>query len=332
MISKKPEKHFTSTNPAPERELIHRLNQRYKQEWDRAERLQAELNDIHQSKTWRVFSWLRTLRKKLIRPTPGEAKTSIAPMRALEPASGPPTEKVSILIPFRDGVSLLRNLLRSLRGTTYRRYEILLIDNGSTCRQMWRFLQRLQEKKRIRVMSAAGPFDFARLCNRGAKMARGHFLLFLNNDMEVLSPDWLEQLLLLGQQTRVGVTGATLLYPDGTIQHAGLFPAKCAGGWTHLYRGCPGDHLGDQGELWRVREVPAVTGACLLIRRGLFEELGGFSERYPIIGNDVDLCCRVRQRGLAVGITPYARLLHYESLSRGYSREVDADFGSLHGT
>ena len=133
--------------------------------------------------------------------------------------------------------------------------------------------------------------------------AGGDYLLFLNNDTEVLDPDWLEQLLRLGCRADVGIVGATLLYPDLTLQHVGIFPQD-RGRWSHAYRGLPHDHPGEHGELRGTRTVPAVTGACLLIGRALFSDLGGFDEKYGLTFNDVDLCCRVRERDLKVAVGP----------------------------
>src|SRR5207247_2237957 len=128
--------------------------------------------------------------------------------------------KVSILIPFKDHPGLLRNCLRSLRRGSYRRLEILLLDNGSATPQMRRYLGHMKRRRGFRVIACPGPFHFSQICNRGAHQARGDYLLFLNNDVEVLTADWLEQMLRLAEHPRVGVVGATLLYPDGTIQHA----------------------------------------------------------------------------------------------------------------
>jgi GT2 family glycosyltransferase len=236
----------------------------------------------------------------------------------LPPASG----TVSIIIPFRDRVGLLRNCLRGLRRTSYRRCEVILVDNGSTCSRTRRYLSRLQGRKRLRVISCAGDFNFSRLCNRGAAEARGDYLLFLNSDIEVVHPDWLERLLEAAGHPRIGIVGATLLYPDGTLQHAGIFPLA-AGEWTHAHRGLSADATA-YPELSQLRAVPAVTAACLLMRRDRFRELGGFDERLAVTCNDVDLCCRARARGLLVAITPHARLVHYESLSRGYAAETPA--------
>jgi GT2 family glycosyltransferase len=165
-----------------------------------------------------------------------------------------------------------------------------------------------------------GPFNFSRLCNEGARQAQGDYLLFLNNDTEVLHPDWLERMLRLANRPDVGVVGATLLYPDGTLQHAGLFPRR-DGQWIHGYRNLPADAPGDQGELAHVRTVPAVTGACMMLGRDFFWTLGGFDEKLPTSYGDVELCCRARRHGTQVVVTPHARLLHFEGLSRGYTSD-----------
>jgi GT2 family glycosyltransferase len=225
---------------------------------------------------------------------------------------------VSIVIPFRDQVELLRSCLISLRRSNYRDMEVVLVDNGSQHAETLRFLERARQ--RLQVVDCPGEFNFSWLCNHGARRARGDYLLFLNNDTEVLHPDWLEHLLRVACRPEVGVVGATLLYPDGTLQHAGLFP-RPGGCWVHGYRGLSPDDAGDQGELGHVRTVPAVTGACMLLRREVFDALGGFDERLPITYGDVDLCLRAREQGLLVVVTPHARLLHFEALSRGFSTD-----------
>jgi GT2 family glycosyltransferase len=227
---------------------------------------------------------------------------------------------VSVVIPFKDQVDLLRNCLASLRRGSYQPTEIILLDNGSTCKRTLRYLGRIHALPGFKVIPCPGSFNFSWLCNLGARQAGGDFLLFLNNDVEILATDWLEQLLGLGGCPDVGIVGATLLYPDRTLQHAGIFPHS-GGRWVHAYRGLPHDHAGAGGELRRARAVPAVTGACLMMGRGLFSEMGGLDEKYPVTYSDVDLCCRVRERGLKVAISPRARLWHFESMSRGFSRD-----------
>jgi GT2 family glycosyltransferase len=232
---------------------------------------------------------------------------------------GPVHGRVSIIIPFRDRYELLRNCLRSLRSSTYRRFEIILVDNGSSEPRLQRYLKHLSTRRRIRVVDCPGPFNHARLCNEGARCAAGEHLLFLNNDIEVLAPDWLERLLRVAHHPEVGIVGATLVFPDGTLQHTGIFRHP-DGRWVHIYRGKSQEYPGRHGELRHIRTVPAVTAACLLMRRKLFTEVGGFDEKFPLDLSDVDLCQRVQQRGLLVVVSPHARLLHFESLSRGYAR------------
>ena len=310
--------------PGPDfREALHTLNRRYQEAWDRAERLQDELDHIKKSRVYRLLSWWRRLARRW-RGFPGSQRETLAPpsfpSENLEATQVPVKGTVSILIPFKDHLDLLRNCLRSLRRGSYQSKEIILLDNGSTCPRMLKYLKRVRGLAGPKVIACPGPFNFSRICNLGARHAGGDFLLFLNNDMEVLDADWLEQLLRLGCRADVGIVGATLLYPDRTLQHAGIFP-QGDGGWSHAYRGLPHDHSGDRGELRQARTVPAVTGACLLIGRDLFSALGGFDEKYGLTFNDVDLCCRVRERGLKVAISPCARLWHFESMSRGFSRD-----------
>ncbi|HJZ55700.1 MAG TPA: glycosyltransferase family 2 protein [Gemmataceae bacterium] len=304
----------------PYRELLHLLNQRYHREWVRAELLENELAGLRQSRLWRAIAWLRRAARWLKParpvPTPALAERAVPYVPLTERSQRP--ARVSIVIPFKDRLELLRNCLRSLGRSTYRRFEVVLVNNGSTQPRTHRFLARIATRPRVRVVDAPGEFNFSRLCNAGAARADGDHLLFLNNDTELLARDGLEHLLRIVADPKVGVAGATLLYPDRTIQHAGIFP-RTDGLWVHPYRGQPAE--GD-GELRIARCVPAVTAACLLIRRELLQQIGGFDERLPLTYNDVALCTRVRERGLLVVISPHARLIHYEGLSRGYTVDI----------
>jgi GT2 family glycosyltransferase len=300
----------------PYRDLIHLLNRRYRKEWERAEGLAAELAALRGSRVWRLVAGLRRLKHRLLPPAVPVYLPWSVPCPAWPAPAEPPSGRVSIVIPFKDRVELLRDCLRSLRASSYRNYETILVDNGSTERRTQRYLWRLTGRPGVHMVDCPGPFNFSRLCNAGARRAGGDYLLFLNNDTEVVTSDWLEQLLLLARWPEVGAVGATLLYPDGTIQHAGIFP-RSDGTWTHRYRGLPADG-GEEAELGRVRAVPAVTGACLLVRRDRFLALGGFDEGLPLTFSDVELCGRLRAQGLLVVVTPYARLFHFESLSRGW--------------
>jgi GT2 family glycosyltransferase len=299
--------------------VIHTLHKRYHHEWERAERLQLALDSIRGRWTGPLHAWLLSL-KHWLRPGRYPIRYELAPWtsRILSDDAGPVSGRVSIVIPFKDRVELLRGCLRNLRRSTYRDFEIILVDNGSKRHRTARFLHRLEERGAAHVVDCPGPFNFSRVCNQGASRAAGDYLVFLNNDIEVQTTDWLQRLLRIARQPEVGIVSGTLLYPDGTIQHAGLFP-RPDGRWVHAYRGCPWDTDEDGGRLRRIRSVPAVSGACLMIRRDLFEAMGGFDERLPLTYNDVDLCCRVRRKQLLVVVTPHARVLHFECLTRGFA-------------
>jgi O-antigen biosynthesis protein len=299
--------------------LLHLLNKRYHDEFVRAELLQNDLTGLRSSRIARIAEWVRVQLRRVF-PNPAAvpphltAKAEPYP----EPTFAVPDARVSIVIPFRDRVELLRNCLRSLRSSTFRNIEVVLVDNGSEDPRTGRLLARVSAKQDVWLVSRPGPFNFSLLCNAGAAAATGDHLLFLNNDTEVLTRSWLERMLRLAADPAVGAVGATLLYPDRTIQHAGLLP-RSDGMWVHPYRGAPAGARGDNGELRLVRSVPAITAACMMIRRDLFDNVGGFDERLPLTLNDVDLCRRVRERGKLVLVTPRARLFHYEGLSRGFS-------------
>jgi len=303
------------------RKLIHLLNQKYRREWERAERLQDEMARLCDGRLGLLGLFLRRI-KHWVRPPVHDPSTGVAPTaaRLLAEHPGRAPGRVSVVIPFRDRPELLRGCLRSIRSGSALPHEIILVDNASREPATLHYLWRLQTRQAARVVPSPGAFNFSRVCNDGAREASGDYLLFLNNDTEVLTLDWIDRLVRVAAAPGVGVVGATLLYPDGTLQHAGIQPRR-DGRWVHVHRGRPGDFPGPRGELREVRAVPAVTGACLLVRRDLFWSLGGFREDLPITYGDIDLCRRARERGLLVAVTPHARLVHFECLTRGYVRD-----------
>jgi GT2 family glycosyltransferase len=159
------------------------------------------------------------------------------------------------------------------------------------------------------------PFNWSAINNRTAREARGDQLLFLNNDVEVISPEWIQAMLENAQRQEVGAVGAKLLYPDGTVQHAGVV-VGLEGFAGNAFVGLTGDAPGHGGLAAVVRECSAVTGACMMVRRAVFEQMGGFDEELPVAFNDVDFCLRLGARGLRVVVTPHALLCHRESASR----------------
>lgn len=222
-------------------------------------------------------------------------------------------EKISIIIPTRDRLELLQRCLRSLLTlTAYRNFEVIVVDTGSADQRVWDFYAELTREPRVRVLHREGAFNYAATNNFGAQHATGAHLLFLNNDVEALSPDWLEEMLRWSQRPEIGVVGAKLLYPEGTIQHAGIVV-----GLGHLFAGAPEDYNDSLfgGPNW-YRNFSAVTGACLMTRREVFDQVDGFDDAYTVALNDVDLCLRIAARGYRIVYTPFARLRHEEGATR----------------
>ncbi len=227
---------------------------------------------------------------------------------------------VSILIPFRDRADYLKRCIYSIRNlTAYPNYEFILLDNGSTEDATRQLLEEEQRESRVKVIRIDEPFNYSRINNRGAREASGEHLLLLNNDTEVLEPEWLSAMLEHSQRPEVGAVGAKLLYPDGRVQHAGVIVGvgEVAG---HAFRFYPGADPGYYGSASAIRNYSAVTAACMMTRKNVFLEAGGLNETdLAVAYNDVDYCLRLREKGLLIVYTPYAKLRHYESISRGLS-------------
>jgi O-antigen biosynthesis protein len=228
--------------------------------------------------------------------------------------------KVSIIIPTRDNVSFLKRCIESVeRLTTYRNYELLVIDNNSSDRATVKYLASIPH----RVIPFMEAFNYSRINNFAVSQAEGEYVLLLNDDTEVISDGWLEAMLEHAQRPEVGAVGAKLLYPDGRIQHAGVV-LGVGNPWgpgvaMHSHQFYSSDSLGYAGTLMTTANYSAVTAACMLLRKSLFKELGGLDEKnLPIQFNDVDLCLRMREQGYYIIYTPYAQLYHHESVSRRY--------------
>ncbi len=230
---------------------------------------------------------------------------------------GAPT--VSVIMPFRDQAGLTVACLDSLEVSPgYPITEVVLIDNGSTDPETVALRRRLESRPRTRVLEYPGPFNWPAINNMAAATCATDMLLFLNNDITAKSDGWLHALVEMGQREEIGAVGARLLYPDGKLQHAGTI-LGLGGVAGHLFAGMPADHMGYFGWDRVAREYSAVTAACMLVRREVFEELGGFDETFAVGFNDVDFCIRLGRAGYRVLYTPHAELIHYESVSRGLS-------------
>jgi GT2 family glycosyltransferase len=233
---------------------------------------------------------------------------------------------ISIIVPTRDNLTDLKLCVTSVRSlTTYGNWELIIVDNGSVETPTHDYLRALAADPRIRVLRQDIPFNFARLNNIAVKESRGQYLLFLNNDTEVLSEDWLQQMLTFASQPHIGAVGARLLYPDGTLQHSGV--ARVGPGPTHVFQGMPESY-----EHPRVRlpgNWAAVTAACLMVAADKFAAVGGFDEAFPVGYNDVDLCYALLSRGYFNVLAPSARLIHKEFATRGNDRADAAKRAAL---
>ena len=225
---------------------------------------------------------------------------------------------VTIVIPTRDALTLLERCVESLlEKTTYPRYELLVVDNRSRTPDALAYLQRISTHPRVRVVRYRRRFNYSAINNFASRLAQGEALCLLNNDTEIISPDWLEEMVGHLIQKRVGAVGAKLYYPDGRVQHAGVTvgPGGCA---THLHLDLDRATGGYCGRAAIAQELSAVTGACLLTWKSVYQELGGLEEKRLTVGfNDIDYCMRLREAGWRVIFTPHAELYHHESATRG---------------
>jgi len=225
---------------------------------------------------------------------------------------------VSILIPNKDSVKDLKKCIDSIVGrSTYPKYEIIVIENNSLEQKTFEYYDVLSRSQNIRVEKWDKPFNFSALNNFGFQFARGDHILLLNNDTEVITPGWIQEMLMFSQRNDVGAVGAMLYFPDDTVQHAGVIVGigGVAGhSHKHYKRGCHGY----MGRMTIAQNLSAVTAACMMVPRQVFEQVGGMDEKILVAFNDVDFCLRIRQAGYLIVFTPYAELYHHESKSRGY--------------
>ena len=223
---------------------------------------------------------------------------------------------VTAIVPSRNKVDLLRNCVEGLKRTSYPGLEIIVVDNGSDESETLAYLASL-EREGLTILRMPGPFNFSALNNAAVQRARGDFLCFVNNDVEMVDSDWLTLMVLQATRPEIGAVGARLLYPDGTIQHAGVF-VGIGGAAGHAHRLQPAEDPGYFNRSRLPQRVSAVTAACLVVAREKFLAVGGFDEEdFPIAFNDVDLCLKLNARGWESFYEPRATLIHHESKSRG---------------
>lgn len=240
------------------------------------------------------------------------------PFYRLRFAAPNPAPLVSLIIPTRDKVELLRGCVESiLTKTTYAPYEIIVVDNGSTEAETLKYLGEIERQENVRVLFWDKPFNYSAINNFAVTEARGTIVGLINNDIEVITPEWLTEMVSWAAQEDIGCVGAKLYYPDDTVQHAGVI-LGIGGVAGHSHKYFPRSHHGYFGRLKLVQNFSAVTGACLLVKKKIYEEVGGLdSENLTVAFNDVDFCLEVRRAGYVNVWTPYAEAYHLESVSRG---------------
>ena len=236
---------------------------------------------------------------------------------------------ISILIPTCDHREDLKLCVESLMDRlTYRNFEIIIIENNSKDQATFDYYEKLSAKYShshtpgVKVVYYEGGFNFSAINNFGAKSAKGEYFLLLNNDTETISPDLLEELLMYGQDPEVGAVGARLFYPDGDLQHAGIVMG-IGGVAGHIHQRVSGEDTGYFNRIIAQQDISGVTAACMLVKRSVYEQLGGLNEDLAVAFNDVDFCLRIREAGYRIVYNPYATMTHYESKSRGYEDDPE---------
>lgn len=228
-----------------------------------------------------------------------------------------PVPKASLVIPTRDKVDLLRVCLESILGkTTYADFEIVVVDNQSSDPEALAYLAHLASHEKVRVLRYDAPFNYSAINNWAVQQCDGTIIGLLNNDIEIITPGWLEEMVSHAIRPEVGAVGAMLYYPSGTIQHAGVI-LGIGGVANHAYLGMPRGYPGHGARALVAQNLSAVTGACLVVRREVYTRVGGLDERLAVAFNDIDFCLRIREAGHWNVWTPFAEMYHHESASRG---------------
>ena len=225
--------------------------------------------------------------------------------------------KISIIIPNKDHYKDLDKCINSIiNKSSYRNFEIIIVENGSKEENTFKFYKELKERENVKIIEWNKSFNYAAINNFAVNHSEGEILLFLNNDMEIINPDWLERMVEHVIRKEIGAAGAKLYYPDNTIQHGGVI-IGIQGAAGHAHKNFNRNNSGYFARLMIIQNLSAVTAACLMMRKEVFREIEGFDERYTVAFNDVDLCLKLREKNYLIIWTPYAELYHYESETRG---------------
>ncbi|MBF0227669.1 MAG: glycosyltransferase [Desulfobacterales bacterium] len=230
--------------------------------------------------------------------------------------------KVSIIISTKDNSNALKTCIQSIiNKSSYPDYDIIIIDNRSVEPLTFEYFKSIENDRNIKILKFDEEFNFSAINNYGVKESDSEYIIFLNNDTEVICSEWIEAMLEFGQRQDVGCIGALLYFPDNTIQHGGVI-IGARGIADHAHYRLPKNFPGYMNRAYTIQNLSAVTAACMLTKKSLFEKIGGFDENFTHAYNDIDLCLKIRQKGYLVVFTPYAQLYHHESLTRGYENSL----------
>lgn len=241
----------------------------------------------------------------------GETHRVVRPLPAQPPL-------VSLIVPVGASLNLVRNCLSGiLNDTNYSRIELLIMVNNGTRAEVFPYLDQIAADQRVSIIDTRSSFNFSRICNLGVELAQGEVIGLVNDDVEVIEPTWLCEMVSHAVRPEIGAVGAKLYYPDDTIQHAGVILVPGLGG-SHWFRHAQRHEAGYCNRLLLAQNLSVVTAACLVLRKKIFKEVGGFDEeKFAIAFNDIDLCLKIREKGYLIVWTPFSELYHMESASRG---------------
>lgn len=242
-------------------------------------------------------------------------------------------EKVSIIIPNKNNEKVLKKCIHSIiERTTYPNYEIIIVDNGSDQKSLFNYYESLKKQPNVQIINYDKPFNYSAINNYAVQYASGKYYVLLNNDIQIITRRWIEEMLMYVQRDDVGAAGAMLYYPDNTIQHAGIIMKlgsdRIAG---HAFHKWPRGTVGYMGRLCYAQNMTAVTAACMMVKASVYQEVGGFDETYPVAFNDVDFCLKIRESGKLIVWTPYAEAYHFESKTRGRDDDNDERIARFKG-
>ena len=232
--------------------------------------------------------------------------------------------KVSIIIPNKDYVSTLKVCLKSIKKlTTYENYEIIVVENNSEEQKTFDYYDEINGKDKIKVVKYPEKgFNYSKIINYGVKNSDGEYIIQLNNDTELITPNWIEEMLGFAQREDVGAVGAELFYPDRSIQHAGII-IGIGGVAGHVFRNIPHGMHGYFSKDAMIQNMSAVTAACIMASRKMYEAVGNMNEKFEVAFNDVDFCLKIREQGKLIVYNPYVQFIHYESKSRGFEDTLE---------